>query len=75
VEADRVLIIQPHPPHDKHLISATLEAPRKGTASAKPHIKNIEMVFLWIKKKRNLVKLKLGLRTCLAKKKKHQFNL
>lgn len=43
VEADRVLIIQPHPPHDKHLISATLEAPRKGTASAKPHIKNIEM--------------------------------
>lgn len=43
VDVDRVLIIQPHPPHDKHLISATLEAPRKGTAPAKPHLKNVEM--------------------------------
>lgn len=43
VGADRALVIQPHPPHDKHLLSATLEAPRKGTASAKAHVKNLEM--------------------------------
>ena len=40
-EADRVYIVQPHPPHDQHLISATMEVSQKGVTPIKPTIQNI----------------------------------
>ena len=43
IDADRVVIIQPHPPHDKHLISATMEVRNNRTSSAESHIRDIEM--------------------------------
>lgn len=40
--ADRVYIVQPHPPHDQHLISVTMEVTQKGVIPIKNSIQNLE---------------------------------
>lgn len=40
--ADRVYIVQPHPPHDQHLLSVSMEVVQKGVNPIKNSIQNVE---------------------------------
>jgi hypothetical protein len=40
--ADRVYIVQPHPPHDQHLLSVTMEVSQKGVTPIRGTIQNLE---------------------------------
>lgn len=44
--ADRVYIVQPHPPHDEHLLSVSVEVLQKGVSPIKSSIQNIEFAEL-----------------------------
>lgn len=39
--ADRVYIVQPHPPHDQHLISVTMEVSQKGVTTIRASVQNL----------------------------------
>ena len=40
--ADRVYIVQPHPPHDHHLLSVSMEVTQKGVIPIRNSVQNVE---------------------------------